>query len=118
MTPQERHWENVRRMLAQTGHREGDPLPRWAQMAKTATASGVRWAREGFRQVRPDTLEQRRATCRACEHWDADAFLGTGRCRKCGCGGAKLRLPHEKCPVGKWAPEEPAVTAGPDPSAG
>ena len=92
--------------------------PTLVQMAGSLGKSMTRWARAGFRRVREETLRDRRTACQACEHWDAEAFLGTGRCRQCGCGGAKLRLPHEKCPVGKWAPEDPAPTAGPDPAAG
>jgi hypothetical protein len=87
-------------------------------MIQTAAASGFRWAREGFAVVHPETLEARRTICQACEHWKAEAFGGRGRCLKCGCSGAKLRLPHEKCPVGKWGPEDPEPTAGRDPGAG
>jgi len=43
-------------------------------------------------------LEQRHAICMACEHWRADARMGTGMCLKCGCSGVKLWLAPSTCP--------------------
>ena len=56
-----------------------------------------------FRRVSEEVLTRRRALCLACEHWDAMAFAGTGRCLLCGCSCWKLHFPKSSCPVGKWA---------------
>ena len=83
------------------------PKPTLTTMAKTATASLSQWAKNGFRTVLPDQLEGRMTICRSCPKWDADAYAGTGRCQICGCStAAKLRLSHEKCPEGRWGPQE------------
>lgn len=67
------------------------------------TRAAARWARAGMPMASPEVLAARMEQCRACEHWDAKALRGTGRCRHCGCStAAKLRLATEKCPVGKW----------------
>lgn len=64
------------------------------------------FAAGGFRTVPEDVLAHRQGLCHACEHWDAQAFAGTGKCRKCGCSCWKLHFPRSACPIGKW----PAVT--------
>lgn len=33
------------------------------------------------------------------ERW---AGMGLGKCLKCGCSSAKLKLASEECPIGKW----------------
>ncbi|MHB1559309.1 MAG: hypothetical protein ACYC61_17805 [Isosphaeraceae bacterium] len=49
----------------------------------------------------------RRAICLSCEHNTARS-VGAVTCGRCGCGGAKLQLATEACPVGKWTRyEEP-----------
>lgn len=51
-------------------------------------------------RVPADVHAARLAICTGCEHNGA-APAGV-HCRKCGCGGAKLQLATEACPVGKW----------------
>jgi hypothetical protein len=57
-------------------------------------------------KVRPETFALRKNTCVGCEYYDPSAFLGTGRCRVCGCGVGKLHMPSQSCPKGKWGKEE------------
>jgi hypothetical protein len=40
--------------------------------------------------------DRRQAICDSCE------FYVRGRCAKCGCGGRKLDLTTESCPIEKW----------------
>lgn len=44
--------------------------------------------------------DARLAACMGCE-FNGEAPAGV-KCTKCGCGGSKLRLATERCPVGKW----------------
>lgn len=48
----------------------------------------------------PGVVERRRAICLACEFHDH----ARGRCTRCGCGGLKLELATEACPLPepKW----------------
>jgi hypothetical protein len=55
--------------------------------------------------VKPETFAFRKSICQSCEYFDPTAFLGTGRCRVCGCGEAKLRMPSQSCPKEKWGTE-------------
>jgi hypothetical protein len=57
-------------------------------------------------KVRPETFALRKDICVGCEYYDPSAFLGTGRCRVCGCGVGKLHMPSQICPKGKWGKEE------------
>ncbi|NBR24330.1 MAG: hypothetical protein EBU08_11285 [Micrococcales bacterium] len=57
-------------------------------------------------KVRPETFAMRKEICVGCEYYDPTAFLGTGRCRVCGCGIGKLHMPSQSCPKGKWGKEE------------
>ena len=57
-------------------------------------------------KVRPETFALRKDICVGCEYYDPSAFLGTGRCRVCGCGVGKLHMPSQSCPKGKWGKEE------------
>ena len=44
-----------------------------------------------------ETIEQRKAACLQCEHYDF------GVCEECGCFlAAKVALKTERCPKGKW----------------
>jgi hypothetical protein len=83
-----RYAENVRRM-------------------RSAAGALVKHAAGGFRTTRPDTLQARKEICLACEWWNPAGFAGTGQCRKCGCSIAKLHMPAQRCPIGRWL-EEPA----------
>ena len=64
-------------------------------------SSMARFAAGGFRTVSHQTYQDRFAHCLPCSHYDL------GLCRLCGCWlDAKVRLPHEACPEGKWAGEQ------------
>ena len=44
--------------------------------------------------------ERRLAICKGCDQWTGS------RCKQCGCfTGLKVRLPAERCPMGKWEAE-------------
>jgi hypothetical protein len=58
--------------------------------------------KSGSFKVSEETFQARKAICLSCEYYDPSAFMGTGRCRVCGCGVAKLQMPHQECPKGKW----------------
>ncbi len=66
------------------------------------TSAMTNWARKGFKIADAETLEKRKSICSICEYWDATAYLGYGKCRKCGCSSAKLKLETEHCPIEKW----------------
>jgi len=56
-------------------------------------------------KVAEKTFLERREICKQCEYYDPSAFMNTGRCRVCGCGVAKLQMPNQECPKGKWGKE-------------
>lgn len=66
------------------------------------TNSMANWAKSGFRIADAETLSKRKNLCSECEYWDTSAYIGLGKCKKCGCSSAKLRLESEHCPIGKW----------------
>jgi hypothetical protein len=71
--------------------------------AASFTSSMARFAAGGFRTVSHQTYQDRFAHCLTCPHYDL------GLCQVCGCWlDAKVRLPHEACPEGKWLAEEQA----------
>jgi len=72
------------------------------ELLKHFTNATIRFAKSGFQIADTETLAARKAICNKCEFWDSTAFFGRGKCRKCGCSSAKLRLVSEKCPIGKW----------------
>ena len=72
------------------------------ELLKHFTKATIRFAKSGFKIAGIETLSARKAICYKCEFWDSSAFFGRGKCRKCGCSSAKLRLASEKCPIGKW----------------
>ena len=60
-------------------------------------AVGVAKAALGVQADAVEVVQERWATCLACEEHDC------GRCKVCGCfTGAKVRLASESCPQGKW----------------
>ncbi len=71
--------------------------PGLLRMALSATKSMTQFAGSGFKTTAPEVRRQRLQTCASCEHH-------TGlRCKICGCfTGAKSKLLHESCPLGKW----------------
>lgn len=71
------------------------------QLKSAARAVGKFIASGKF--VTQKQFDDRMKICKACEFWDQEEFMGTGRCRKCGCSTwAKLRMATESCPLGKW----------------
>lgn len=56
-------------------------------------------------KVSESTFLKRKDICNQCEYYDPSAFMNTGRCRVCGCGVAKLQMPNQECPKGKWGKE-------------
>ena len=85
------------------------PPPSLPQMAASFAGSMVGWAKGGFQVTDEETLAERLAICAACPEWDRDGFMGTGKCTKCGCSGAKLHMATSKCPIDKWGPVTPSV---------
>jgi hypothetical protein len=84
---------------------EKNNLPNIFDQAKSFGSSIADWAiKDGLKKVPPDIFEMRKKICSECEHWDATAFNGTGRCKVCGCSVAKLHIPSSKCPLPdpKW----------------
>jgi tetratricopeptide (TPR) repeat protein len=71
--------------------------PGLLRMALSATKAAAGFAGSGFKTTPPDARKRRFEACAACEHH-------TGvRCQICGCfTGAKSRILHEDCPIGKW----------------
>jgi tetratricopeptide (TPR) repeat protein len=71
--------------------------PGLLRMALSATRSMAQFAGSGFQMSPPEVQKKRLQTCAGCEHH-------TGlRCKICGCfTGAKSRILHESCPIGKW----------------
>ena len=68
--------------------------------AASFTASMAKFAAGGFRTVSHQTYQDRFAHCLPCPHYDL------GLCRLCGCWlDAKVQMPHEACPEGKWGGE-------------
>ena len=60
------------------------------------------WVKNGAPVVPQAEFEKRAHQCAACEFFDADAFMGRGKCNKCGCSSFKLFLSTSKCPDGRW----------------
>ena len=72
------------------------------QMLQNFTKASFKWAKSGFKIADAETLANRKAVCDTCPYWYAKARMGLGKCIKCGCSSAKLKLASEKCPIGKW----------------
>lgn len=72
--------------------------PGLLRMAFSALKSMAKFVGAGLKTVPPAVRDERLQTCASCEHH-------TGvRCKLCGCFTAvKSWLPHERCPIGKWA---------------
>jgi len=79
--------------------------PKTLTKIRSASASVAKWARTGFVAVSEKTYNERVSICDACEFWQPSGNLGMGKCLKCGCARGKLKIPHEKCPIGKWSSE-------------
>ena len=79
-----------------------DTLPTTFQMVGKFTKATYNWAKSGFKLADEAELARRKSICNKCNFWYPDARMGLGKCLKCGCSSAKLKLASEKCPIGKW----------------
>jgi predicted Zn-ribbon and HTH transcriptional regulator len=70
---------------------------------KNLSKSIIKWSNNKFHIVSNKILNDRLEICKSCEFWDNSGYIGTGKCKKCGCSTwAKLRMATERCPMGKW----------------
>jgi len=76
--------------------------PSITAQASTLAKAVIQSVRSGSFKVSEETFNERKSICNSCEYFDPSAFMGTGRCRVCGCGVAKLQMPQQECPKGKW----------------
>jgi hypothetical protein len=73
------------------------PMPGILNRATSFASSMAQFAAGGFKTVSHEVYQARFAHCLPCEQYDV------GMCKLCGCYlDAKVRLPHEECPEGKW----------------
>lgn len=79
-----------------------------AQAATLANAVVQAVRSNGPLKVTEKTFNERKSICQSCEYYDPSAFMNSGRCRVCGCGVAKLYMPNQECPKGKWGKERPS----------
>lgn len=84
--------------------RERPPEPTVAELVSNFTGAVTRWFRSGTPVVTEAQYQARTLICEGCEFYDAQAWLGFGKCRhkKCGCTRFKRLMATEKCPEGKW----------------
>jgi hypothetical protein len=67
-------------------------------MATSFVGSMARFAASGFKTVDEESHRRRMDECGRCE------YRADTRCTFCGCFVAKKAwLPHEDCPIGRWA---------------
>jgi hypothetical protein len=90
--------KEVREKFPLPGQAPRPPVPTLGELAVNFTEAIAGWAKAGFKTVAREIYEHRLSICSACEFWQADAILGTGKCRKCGCSKVKLWLATSKCP--------------------
>lgn len=62
--------------------------------------------------VPPKVYAARLAVCLSCDD-NVARSAGAVRCGRCGCGGAKLALATESCPINKWTKYEADMTPTP-----
>ena len=79
-----------------------DTLPTTFQMFQKFTKATYNWAKSGFKLADDAELARRKSICNSCKFWYPTARMELGKCLKCGCSSAKLKLASEKCPIGKW----------------
>lgn len=60
------------------------------------------WASGGFKPVSKEVAAQRLETCESCSYYNGSSSILKVACKKCGCGGLKLMMPNEHCPLNKW----------------
>jgi hypothetical protein len=77
--------------------------PGLIEKAQGFTKAMVSWASNGFPMVSDEVLSERKKICKNCEYWDSTSYGDIGKCKKCGCSGAKLHLSTSRCPIGLWS---------------
>lgn len=79
-------------------------MPPMIERVKSVTKAVVSWGRSGFKMSGDELINFRLGICQACPYWQGEAggSYRTGLCKRCGCSGVKLALPHSTCPDGKW----------------
>ena len=76
--------------------------PPMTELVTNFSKSIFAWAKAGFKVASEEDFAKRKEICGSCEFWKGDANMGTGKCLKCGCSGAKLWLATSTCPINKW----------------
>lgn len=76
--------------------------PTVMKMMASLGKSAAVYAADGFTNATKQQHQERLEICNACEFWENESYFGLGKCRKCGCSGAKLWVASSKCPIGKW----------------
>lgn len=79
-----------------------DTLPTTFQMVGKFTKATYNWAKSGLKLADETEQKRRKSICNNCKFWHPTARMGLGKCLKCGCSSAKLKLASESCPIGKW----------------
>jgi hypothetical protein len=78
-------------------------LPSLFKQAKNLATSVTTWIADGAPRASTEVYESRLAICKTCPSYDANGFgPALGRCRECGCSGAKLHMETAQCPLMKW----------------
>lgn len=78
-------------------------LPSLLKQAATLVSSTAEWVANGAPMASSELYDARLKICTTCPSYDPDGFgPGLGRCRECGCGGAKLHMETSTCPLKKW----------------
>ena len=75
------------------------------QVEKMRQASNalLNYASDGFRNTTDEQFNYRKEICKKCEFWNQSGFVGIGKCEKCGCSIAKLKIASSKCPINLWS---------------
>lgn len=93
---------------------KAEKAPGWLQMAANFTRSMANWAVSGFPVVSYEVFKARQTICAGapaengqpavpqCQYFGQFPVFGLTKCTKCGCGGLKLWLATEHCPIHKW----------------
>lgn len=97
------------------GTQEGMPPdpPTAVGVVASAVRAAATFVASGGALVSDEVYRFRLAICGECEHYTGS------RCKLCKCfTAAKLRLPHEKCPIGKWSSVPVTAVSTPPRSSG
>lgn len=95
-------WEVLHEDVMDVADIEPPAEPSLLAKAGALATSLQTWMRFGFAVASDEDVAKRRAICEPCPFWEGEAYLGAGKCSKCGCSGIKLKLATSKCPIGNW----------------